>query len=371
MSFGIQAKELNDYLSLTRPLWSRATNSLSILNCVQVEVQYGYVMLTATNLDITVIRKVEVIDPEPRDEGVAMAIPGKDLAVALKGVKGLIVCTPDLDNLSFRVGVNGIVLDLDCRDETEFPPSMGILADGVASAWDLQVLAHELRRVKECAGVDPGRLAYTGIDTKLFEGGATIAATNGHVLGVRRFADPDFTAEINAIIPGSLGRYIPRKVAAGIDAALVLGAERGSLKWESNRIDFRLIQSMYPTWEKLIPEKFEHGFTVDQESFLRTVFRVGQMAQDNTHALKVHHLAAGNVELCTTTKDVGTCSATVWADDCTEFPGFAVSAVYLADILGQCAAGPVRIELNESLQPISVTSADGWQALIMPIRVVV
>lgn len=370
MSFTIDAKELQRFLVLARPLYGRNSKWIApVLGCVNLEFNAYHVKLQATDLDISVSYAIDATPTSSDDYGFSLAVPGRTFGEILRGAKGPVVLIASAGDPQLTIVANsnshmlkGIV--------GEFPLFPSVSEDCMAvSEWDMAQFRDELKRVSVFASSDSGRPIYTGIAYNQARGAAVMAGTDGHVLGIRRFADPDATLELDVILPGRLWKFIPREIRAGVDATVGLTSDRGWLCGGGYTIAFRNIEGKYPNFERLIPDEIKFAFSADRDAIAQAIAQVAPMAADTVRTLTVGRTDSGEVALHAETQDLGSADASVSADSVADFQVFHAGVDTLGRAVAQCAPGRVEISQNAPMDPIHVYSADGFRALVMPIRV--
>lgn len=225
------------------------------------------------------------------------------------------------------------------------------------------------------------RLALTGVDIVLKEGGAKFAATNGYRLAIKRVPVvglPERFAGSFLVDAGILMDL--HRVLSGIVAdAAVLYAEAGQIHFQAGPVIFscRLIQEQFPDFERVIPKDNQIGLFLLREEFLETLRRTELFATEESGAVTLRATAqATTLEVSAASRDRGRSREVV---ELLRAPvrgiEIAFKAEYLIDALRRMESDQVALWLSAPeraglLEPAgNIAPADeGFIYVCMPVR---
>jgi DNA polymerase-3 subunit beta len=361
--------------SVSRAVSSRVT--LPILNNVLVAARSGSLHLTATNLDLTIHHSLAA---EVEEEG-EVTVPARMLSEFVSALPELPLHW-QLDAAHQTVGLQSGRFDAHIRgvDAKEFPP-LPEVADGDTVELDPGTLLAAIDQTVIAASSDDGRPIYTGVLTEISGSEVTMVATDGHRLAIRVAQASEGGRPIErlgVIIPAralsELSRLLKPVASSPASVSLTVGASRAQVKFElpGYELTARLIDGVYPSYEKVIPTTSQTVVRVSTEELRRTTKVVSLFARDAANVLKIR-CEPSQVVLSANTNEVGDNVATVEATVDGDSMGIAFNARYVADVLNLIDSPEVELILNGPLSPglIRAPGDDSYRYVIMPVRVAI
>ncbi len=369
MKISILAQDLLPALqAVSRSVGVRS--SLPVLANILLQTENGKLKISATNLEIGVIKKVNA---EVVEEG-EISVPAKtflETISSLSGAKLDIEGSSDqlkITTSNFRASLNGI-------PASEFP-AIPLSSDN-SILISPGVLKDSLPQITFAAAVDEGRPVLTGILTEIRDGQLELVATDGFRLAHRKISLEN-SSSFKALIP----RRTFEEIVRLIDEELTKGSEEEkvaiSTSENQNQIIFkigqsdlssRLIEGQFPSWEKIIPKDFQNRAIVDRGEFLKAVKLSSIFAKDVANITKIKS-AKGTLQLSSQTKELGEqeteLEATTEGDDIE----VAFNSRFLIDALSACSATQVILEFSGNLSAalIKPVGQEGLEYIIMPVR---
>jgi DNA polymerase-3 subunit beta len=361
--------------SVSRVVSSRVT--LPILNNVLVAARGGAVELTATNLDLTIHHSLAA---EVEEEG-QVTVPARMLSEFVSALPEQPLHW-QLDEAHQTVGVQSGRFDAHIRGVAakEFPPLPDV-SDGDTLELDPQTLLAAIDQTVMAASGDEGRPVYTGVLTEIVGSEVTLVATDGHRLAIRvlRATEDGLQIErIGVIIPAralsELSRLLKPVSSSPATVSLTVGASRAQVKFQlpGYELTARLIDGVYPSYEKVIPTSSKTVVRVSTEDLRRTTKVVSLFARDAANVLKLR-CEPGQIVISANTNEVGDNVASVAASVEGESLGIAFNARYVTDVLNFIDSPEVEMIFNGTLSPglIRAPGDDSYRYVIMPVRVVI
>ena len=139
------------------------------------------------------------------------------------------------------------------------------------------------------------RLALTGVDIVLKEGGAKFAATNGYRLAIKRvpvLGLPEHYTGAFLVDAGTM-TDLHRVLSSLVVENTELYAEAGQIHFRAGPVTFscRLIQEQFPDFERVIPKDNQIGLFLPREEFLETLRRTELFAAEESGAVTLRATA--------------------------------------------------------------------------------
>jgi len=348
-----------------------ARTALPVLGMVLLETTADGLLLSATNLELSIRRR---IGASVAAEG-AIAVPGRLLA----DYAGALPPEPldlDLDrpqqrlrlrSSSFKAEIYGVAAD-------EFPPAPTV--DGGAC---LELRAHRLVEAISdtlaAASTDEARPVLTGIRLEVSGGRLRLVATDGYRLAVREVGvGEDHEADAWAVtVPARTMSEVVRilRGAGDADVAMTISPAGNHVVFRAPdaEIASRVIDGTFPDAGRLVPGKHLTGVTVAATELSHRVQALTPFAHGSANVVRLE-ATTGSIALAAAANDVGSARTDLDAEVIGPDLAVAFNARFLLDCPALASDGRVELRLHGSMGPIVVvrTIEDGFLYLFMPVR---
>lgn len=199
----------------------------------------------------------------------------------------------------------------------------------------------------------------------------TAVATDGHRLACAKIALPS-SAE------GMPGVIIPRKtigeiakLASEIDGDISVSLSANQIRFSLGTVVLasRLIDGVYPEYEKVIPAANEKVVEADASVLSGVIERVS-VVSEKSRGIKLS-LSENLLRVTAASADEGSAEDEMDAVYTADELEIGFNYRYLLDILGQIKDGTVRMRFNDNVSPVVLCDAtdDGALYVLMPMRV--
>ena len=223
--------------------------------------------------------------------------------------------------------------------------------------------------------LEESRYTLSGAKFMLSGTGARMVTTDGHRLAYIERKDLGASAPkegIDVLIPRkTLGELT--KLMAGFEGDIGLGADENHIYFEvgARLLISRTLAGQFPNYEMVIPKGNDKRAEFDSGSLGQAIRRVALMADDRSHAIRLH-LTEGSLHISSQTAEEGEARETV----STEYAGgeteIGFNAAYLQDFLNVMSEGSVAFEFKDgnSQAQLRPVSDDGYEYkyIVMPMR---
>jgi DNA polymerase III subunit beta len=252
---------------------------------------------------------------------------------------------------------------------TEDFPSLAAPQDAPSATVPAGEFATAVAQVTKAASRDEARPILTGVLLEADGSKLTFAATDSYRLAVRDIAWKGPKDAIRRVVPARALAEASRAAEAEGDVSIVLGESQVTVEGKDRRLTTRLIEGEFPNWRQLVPEDQPNRLTVDRETFLESVRRVGILAQQGTPVRL--ELGPAGVRLTAGTQDVGEAADLVEGKYEGEPLVIAFNPTYLSDGVQAIEGSEVVLSCRDGLKPAVLRSPDGgsFLYLLMPVRI--
>ncbi|WP_302330017.1 DNA polymerase III subunit beta [uncultured Muribaculum sp.] len=373
MKFNVSSKTLYSYVSAVSKVIN-SKNALTILNNFLFELSDNTLTITASDLENTLLAHLEVMDAEGEgkfcvdarrmvdllkempDQGISFDINDDNLAVEIVYPSG---------NYSF-IAING----------NEYPSNESVdeSTDIIEFTCPTEQIIKGIDNTLFAVGNDDLRPQMMGILWDIKPDAITFVATDTRKLVKYRNAMSAPGVEGSCILPIKPATVIKNVFAKEDEVKVTLEPKSATFESPSYKFNCRFIKGSFPDYNRVIPVKNPYAITVDRQSFLNAVRRVGVFV-DQGHGLvkfKIEKdqltMKATDNNFCTSAREVVPCDFTG-----TEIIiGF--SAPYLIEIFNTISTTDILIKLSDPSRPgVFVPSENSENSellmLLMPMTV--
>lgn len=350
---------------------SSGSKNLPVLSNVLLESVDGALQVSATNLEIGVIKTVKA---KIIEKG-AITIPAKAL---LEIVSSL------LDE-SIEIETNGDQIKLTTErfnsvlngiPASEFPVIPLSKESGVFI--ESRILSKYLPQITFAAANDEGRPVLTGVLTEFNGKTLSLVATDGFRLAHKTLSlESEVGANFKALIPRKTFEEVVRIIVEETDLQVeekvgISASENQNqviFKVGKVQVSSRLIDGQFPAWEKIIPASFKARAILNKSEFLKAVKLSSIFAKDASSIVKLK-IEKGIVTLSSEAKELGNQETKIISEVEGEELTIAFNGKFLSDALNAASSSQVSIEFSGNLSPALITpiGEDGLEYVVMPIR---
>ncbi len=338
---------------------------LPVLSNILLQTEAGRLKLSATNLEVGVVKYVKA---EIVEEG-EVTVPAKTLVEVVANLSGekiefstasdiLEVVTP-----SFSSKISGI-------SASEFPTIP--LTGKEAVVIEAPLISKSLPQVVFSAAVDDGRPILTGILTEIKDGNLRLVATDGYRLAHKIVPTPK-DISFKALVPRRTFEEIVRLISEEEtdQVKISVSDDQNQVVFSFGNTEFssRLIEGQFPAWEKIIPSEPKARVVVDKNEILKAVKLASVFARNEANIVKLQNLP-GKLLLTSEAKEVGQQKKEVEAQVEGEEVQIAFNTKFLLDVLSAISSSQVIIELSGNLSAalFKPMGDEGLEYIVMPVN---
>lgn len=374
MRFSILQQDLLPALqAVSRSVGVRA--SLPVLGNILIQTENGKLKLSATNLEIGVIKLInaqiteegEITIPAKTFLDIVSSLAGSNLEVETAGEQ-LKISSKNGSGKSFNATLNGI-------SATEFPSIP--LSSEHSITISSQLLQKTLPQITFAAATDEGRPVLTGILTEIKGGELELVATDGFRLAHKKAAlEGNLTTPFRVLIPKRTFEEIVRLISEDlkdeegkVEISTSENQNQVVFKIGQTQLSSRLIEGQFPTWDRIIPSEFQNRSTLDRQELLKALKLASVFAKDAANVVKLE-TKSNQIKLSSEAKELGEQQTEVEAQTEGVEIVIAFNSKFLIDALSAVGSAQVLIEFSGNLSAalIKPVGEEGLEYVVMPIR---
>jgi DNA polymerase-3 subunit beta len=368
MKFTITREQLQEgLLAVAASVPTRTT--LPVLSNILVEAKKDGVRLAGTDLDMAVSTTVAA---EVDDEGAA-TLPAKKLVEIVRELPsaGIRISAAGEQRVNLECGRARFKLLGISRDEFPAFPSVDFASAWRMTSGDIQKL---INHVAFAASTEESRPILNGVLWELREDHMRMVATNGHRLAKMDVpvAGPGTSADL--IVPPKALDQIRRLFGPADEIEVAKSENHLGFRSAGTQVFTRLIEGPYPNYEQVIPRENDKFATVDRKTLSSAIRRVGVVASDQTHRVRLS-LGTDAMKFSVNTPDLGEAQDEITAAYDGEVLEIGFNANYLLELLKYMPTDEVRLsfkapERAATVEPVGWDDPASFLCLVMPLRLV-
>tara|TARA_B100002052_G_scaffold295050_1_gene320859 strand:- start:229 stop:1344 length:1116 start_codon:yes stop_codon:yes gene_type:complete len=371
MKFLIKKTNIHKSLSHIQGIVDKK-NSLPILSNILIEADNNNLILSSTDMDISIIEKIscDVIEKGSTTINAQMFY---DIIRKLHEDSEIEVISNDGKLLTVRS--NGSRFSLACLPKEDFP-----IIDQEIQGNNISIQSNIFYKL-----IDKTKFAISNEETRYFLNGIyfnvsseneknyiTLVGTDGHRLA-------KFSHELddkNDLIPGVI---IPKKTIFELSKLLSEINEKIEINISSSRIVFyinnliltsKLIDGNFPDYKRVIPDNNDSVLEINRINLLSAVDRVSTIANEKSPVIKFNILE-NIINLNTVNNENSTATEDLDANYNGKNIEIGFNSKYVMDIINNLEDDNIFINLKDNSSPITISekSKPNLIYVLMPMRV--
>jgi len=367
MRFTIMRQNLHNALAAVSAAVPSKT-TLPVLSNILFDAVEDGVRMSGTDLDVAV--RVQV-PAEVQEQG-SLTAPGKKLQEITRELpdQPVEVATRG-DQIELRCGRSHFKLNGLPADEFPALPEVDFEAGWGVRGADLHNL---IQHTAFAVSTEESRPILNGVLWELRDGMMRMVATNGHRLARMDVPGTGGKDSAELIVPPKALDQIRRLFGPSDEIEISRSDNHLGFRAGQTLVFTRLIEGPYPNYEQVIPRENDKAATVDRQALAAALRRVGVVASDQTHRVRLA-FAPGALRFSVSTPDLGEAHDEIsitYQGDALEI-GF--NASYLLEILKYMPTDEVRLTLKAperaaTVEPVGWDDPASYLCLVMPLRLV-
>lgn len=338
--------------------------SLPIIQNVLMEVKGENLILTTTDLDISIKSKVEC---EVSSEGLT-TLPVKLLFNSmLKAPEGEVEVEVDqCEQASIRAGSSR--LKLNGKPAAEFP-QFGNEEEMASYAIPRQTLLEMLRKTAYAASQDDTRRTLKGVLMSFKDSKLTMVATDGRRLAlVEQEIEFPKTAEKDIVLPSKAVQELQRSLAGEGNVEIKVQPSKICFDFGGIQIFSKLMDDAYPNYRQVIPTECAEKISIDRQLLLNALERASVMTMDEAHSTKLI-FSSNKLTVSSAASEIGEAKDEVPIKYAGEAIEIIFNPSYVMDPLKAIDDDEVTINLNNGHSPAVIRCSIPFLYVLMPLRI--
>lgn len=299
MEFILDSKQLLEklqYLSNVLP----TSSTLPIINNFLFQSKEGALQITASDLDNTLITKLQFEGVVSND--VNIAIPAKILIDILKTLPHQPLSFVANENNTLDIVSGSGNYTIAYHNGNEYP-TLKIIENASSVMIKSDVLVNAINKTLFAVGTDDLRPIMTGVLCEFMKDKINFVATDAHKLVVVSRNDIVCEEEVSMIIPRKPLNVLKTILNSNPEpVAIEYNQSNAKMTFGDYELLIRLIEGKYPAYDRVIPKENPNKLIINRIEFLKSLKRISILSSRDTHQVKLS-LKGQELELSSEDKD--------------------------------------------------------------------
>lgn len=338
--------------------------TLPILNNILLEGNGDKLIITGTDLEVTIRTEIPVTVTEPGSITVLARKFGQIISMLPDGEVTLATDANQQTSISCKKSFFKII----GIDSGEFPREN--IGEG---GWSFTVPLVEFRKVlgkvAYSASPDETRRVLNGILLSLRNGVLTTVATDGRRLAlIEKAITGEMPSEGDVILPPKVVVEIQKLTDEEGNLTVLLSDRRVAFKTQNTLITSKLVDGNYPNYRQVIPPSFSSSVVIPREEFMTVLNRVSLVVSETSASVRAK-LEKAQITICANSTEFGESNEPMDVSYEGKTIQIAFNPAFLMDPLKHLECDQLVIQFNDEYSPISISGDEGFLYIIMPMRV--
>lgn len=340
---------------------AKAVNQM--MQNVLLEAADGKLVLTTTDLDMTVRREVKCEVEEPG----ATTLPAKTLFSAIaKATDGIVNVSADENDIAV---VNA------ARSRYRFTgkpmvnfPRIALEEENYQYTVEKAVLHEMIRKVAYAVSQDETRRPLRGVLFSFKDQKLTMVATNGKRMAMVE-QELEFPAgtDRDVIVPAKAINEINKSLEGEGEVKIVLRNTNIAFELEGMTIYSKLIDDKYPNYRLVIPTNVPNEVKLDRQEFINAIERVSVFGNDRSASLTFE---GNTLFVRSSSSDIGELNDELSIKYLGEKIEVSFDPAYLLDPLKAIDDDEITIKMLDGSTAAVITCSIPFLYVIMPLRTI-
>ena len=371
MNFTISKTELYEALHKIVGVVPQKT-TISILTCILMELKDRKLQLTGTDLEISVTYTLNV---DSADEG-ALAVPAKLLVEIVRELPDvpINIRTQGEDKIILRTEKGEYKIAAQPREDF---PNITVEESEQNFVMESETLARMTNKTIFAVSTDELRPALTGINVEMLGSDLVFVGTDGHRLSkfkLMNFQTAASEQRLKMIVPTKALNLMLRNLENAEQVNVQVGEDHVLFRLPRAVIYSKLINGVYPNYERVLPVDNDKILRVNRELLISTLRRVSIFSSSLTNQVRLV-IAPDEVTIYSEDIDFGAeAKESIPAAFSHQSMQIGYNSTYLLDVLRHIDTDEVVFELKDGnsagiIRPDVQNENEDIIMLLMPIRI--
>lgn len=328
----------------------------------------GILTMSASDLDISIEKKIKVDNSEPGEivvlsklfGDIIRKLPDGDIYIEENNGKVQIKCSNSEFNI---IGLSA----------EEFPNINPNEKDSEELVFNKEILKDMIKKTSFSASIDENKGAMTGVLVEMEENTLNMVAIDGFRMAIARESMKNKKRQ-NIIIPAKILNEISRIISEtdidNDDVTMLLNTKKAVFIMENTKIVIRLLEGEFMNYKRIIPADSSCRVVLNKNDFLDSVERASLLAKVGKNNLVRLEIKDNIMEITSKSEEGNVKEEIIISKEGNDLTiGF--NSKYLIDVLKVVDDESINMLFNTNVSPclIKPISGNSFEYLVLPVRI--
>lgn len=340
-------------------------STLPILSHILIEAKKNEIRLTATDLEIGVVMK---IDGEVQEEG-SITVPAKKFSEIVKELPAqqkILISVKKGQSITIEAGKSYFRLMGLGREDFPQLPDFSSKTDGIKIPQ--KTLKGMIQLTSFAMSHDETRYVLNGILFSFKDKVLRLVATDGRRLAVVEKNLPEGNLKKDLIVPMKTIQELNRNLSDEGEALFYFKENQLQITLDSLTIISRLIEGEYPNYEQVIPKKIKEELKIGTQDFLQAARRASILTNQDSQSVKIN-IIKDRLIITKNTPELGEAREEVEVDYKGGELAIGFNPNFLIDVLKNMDDESVHFGFIDPEKPAVIRNGENYTYVVLPMQV--
>ena len=340
-------------------------STLPILSHILIEAKKNEIRLTATDLEIGVVMK---IDGEVQEEG-SITVPAKkfsEIAKELPAQQKILISVKKGQSITIEAGKSYFRLMGLGREDFPQLPDFSSKTDVIKVPQKL--LKGMIQLTSFAMSHDETRYVLNGILFSFKDKALKLVATDGRRLAVVEKSLPEGSVKRDLIVPMKTIQELNRNLSDEGEALFYFKENQLQITLGGLTIISRLIEGEYPNYEQVIPKKIKEELKISTQDFLQAARRASILTNQDSQSVKIN-IIKDRLIITKNTPELGEAREEVEVDYKGGELAIGFNANFLIDVLKNVDEENILFGFIDPEKPAVIRNGENYTYVVLPMQV--
>ncbi|NCB42055.1 MAG: DNA polymerase III subunit beta [Clostridia bacterium] len=342
--------------------------TIPILKGLLLEVKENKLIITASDLDLSIETKVDVSESE---EG-SLVVSAKLFGEIIRKLPNALIKVKKDEKENLFISCLSSDFSIVALPADEFP-SIGYVSEENKIHVKKEAFKELIKKTTFSASIDEKKGILVGCLIEFNEKEIIMVALDGFRMAVAK-ESANVGKNKSIVVPARILNEINKIVSEIIEEEeiiLLLDEKKMEIKTEDTRVISRLMEGEFIKYNEIIPKTYKTRCLVEREDFLNSIERASLLAKEGKNNLIKVSIKKGNMEITSRSEE-----GNVKEDVFTELEGEEIvigfNSKYIMDVLKAVNDEEIILEMTTSTSSCLIKPVEGdhFVNLVLPVRIV-
>lgn len=328
----------------------------------------GILTMSASDLDLTIEKKMKVENSEPGEIVVLSKLFGD---IVRKLPDGII--TIEENDGKVNIKCSNSEFNIIGLSAEEFPNMNPNDENSEELVFNKEILKDMIKKTAFSASIDENKGAMTGVLIEMDENSLNMIAIDGFRMAIAREQMKNKKKQ-NIIIPAKIlneiSRIITESEIESDDVTMMLSDKKAIFIMDNTKVVIRLLDGEFMNYKRIIPGESSCRVVLNRNDFLESVERASLLAKVGKNNLVKLEIKDNNIEITSKSEEGSVKEEVIVTKEGNDLIiGF--NSKYLIDVLKVVEDENILMLFNTSVSPclIKPINGDNFEYLVLPVRI--